>query len=75
MLHLLIIEDHNEHLHEVLGPDLGVEGSCALVHEHVEQAEREEHNFGLIGQQPLPDLVGGRLTTTVSKALTNPSSG
>jgi hypothetical protein len=52
-----------------------VEGSCALVHEHVEQAEREEHNFGLIGQQPLPDLVGGRLTTTVSKALTNPSSG
>lgn len=66
LLHLLVVEDHNEHLHKVLGPDLGVEGSCALVHEHVEQAEREEHNFGLIGQQTLPDLVGGRLSTTVS---------
>jgi hypothetical protein len=57
-LHLLIVEDDYEDLYEVFGADLGVEGGRTLVHEHVKQAERKEHDFGLICLEAFSYLIG-----------------
>ena len=48
-LHGLIVEDHNEHLHEVLIANVHVERCCALIHEHVKQTQCQKHHFCLVG--------------------------
>jgi hypothetical protein len=56
-------------LHEVFRADLLVELGAALIHEHVEQPQGEEHNFGLICLKSLSYLVSRRLAAKASGLL------
>ena len=62
--HVFVIEDDDEHLHEVFCADLFVEGGRTFIHEHVEETKRQKHHFWLIRQYSLPYLESTCLPTT-----------
>ena len=62
-LYLFVVQDHNQNLNEVLSANLLVELQWTLVHAHIKQAQREEHDLGLIGEDALSNLECCRLAT------------
>ena len=64
MLHLLVVYDHNEHLHEVSRSNLLVERRRTFVHQHVQQAQRQEHDLRFVRKDALSNLEGRRLPAT-----------
>lgn len=61
-----VVKDCDENLHKVFASNLTVERVLRLIHEEVEQAEREEHHFGLRGLQTLFQLAGDQFCTVYS---------
>ena len=62
--HLLVIQDHDQNLHKVFRSNLLLECLRALVHQHVEQPQRQEHHLGFVRHEALANLERRRLATT-----------
>ena len=57
-MHLLLVKDLDQGLHEIVVADMREEVVGRLVHGQVDQPEGEPHHLGMAGLEPLPDRVG-----------------